>query len=234
MSFFLTGCSIDGSTNTKEEDIENEETVTEVIDFTEISCDATYQLPIQSAALEVNLDDEKSLSSIIDGNKTNLSSWVPSNNEEIVVFKLEDKALIKEFVVSWQTPSLSHNFDISTSFDGSEWHSLATSLQSRKNYIIADRFNLSNAAQTARFIKLNLAGSESNTPSGIIEFEAFGCKQNTSHNIELIDWYLSVQTDEDGNGKSDSIKEDDLANAYFNPRFFYVSEDPGLVFTSPV
>ncbi|NVK26267.1 MAG: polysaccharide lyase family 7 protein [Gammaproteobacteria bacterium] len=100
--------------------------------------------------------------------------------------------------------------------------------------MIADRINLSNSAQTGSYIKLQLNGDENNQASGIIEFEAFGCNQEAAHNIELIDWYLSVQTDEDNNGKSDSIKETALADGYFDPRFFYPSADSGLVFTSSV
>ena len=51
-------------------------------------------------------------------------------------------------------------------------------------------------------------------------------------NIELIDWYLSVPTDNDGNGKADTIKEKVLAAGFTN-EFFYRSSDGGYVFKSP-
>ncbi|AWB67272.1 polysaccharide lyase family 7 protein [Saccharobesus litoralis] len=51
--------------------------------------------------------------------------------------------------------------------------------------------------------------------------------------IELNDWYLSIPTDEDGNGKSDSISETELVNGYSNSAYFYASVDGGLVFKSP-
>ena len=50
--------------------------------------------------------------------------------------------------------------------------------------------------------------------------------------IELNDWYLSVPTDTDGNGRSDSIGETELSNGY-SDEFFFVSDDNGLVFRCP-
>ena len=51
--------------------------------------------------------------------------------------------------------------------------------------------------------------------------------------IELDDWYLSIPSDEDGNGKSDSIKEIELAAGYTHPEYFYTSVDGGIVMRSP-
>ena len=50
--------------------------------------------------------------------------------------------------------------------------------------------------------------------------------------IELDDWYLSVPTDTDGNGKADQIKEKQLPT-YTNKDFFYRAKDGGYVFKSP-
>lgn len=51
--------------------------------------------------------------------------------------------------------------------------------------------------------------------------------------IELDDWYISVPTDTDGNGKADNIKENELMAGYRNPEFFYNAPDGGLVFKAP-
>ena len=40
--------------------------------------------------------------------------------------------------------------------------------------------------------------------------------------------------DEDNNGKSDSIKENDLADGFYDPRFFNLSADGGLIFSTSV
>lgn len=50
--------------------------------------------------------------------------------------------------------------------------------------------------------------------------------------IELNDWYLSVPTDVDGNGKADQIKENELPT-YSNKDFFYRAKDGGYVFKAP-
>jgi len=52
-------------------------------------------------------------------------------------------------------------------------------------------------------------------------------------NIELIDWYVSVPTDRDGNGKADNIKEKELAAGYSHPDYFFRSADGGYVFKAP-
>lgn len=51
-----------------------------------------------------------------------------------------------------------------------------------------------------------------------------------SGNFDLLDWYLSIATDTDGNGYSDSIKEIELSNGYENSEFFYTASDGGMVF----
>ncbi|MBV1909608.1 MAG: polysaccharide lyase family 7 protein [Kangiellaceae bacterium] len=54
-----------------------------------------------------------------------------------------------------------------------------------------------------------------------------------SQNFDLQDWYLSIPTDEDGSGTSDSIKENELNSGYEDRAFFYTGDDGGLVFKSP-
>lgn len=51
--------------------------------------------------------------------------------------------------------------------------------------------------------------------------------------IELDDWYLSIPSDLDNNGKSDSIKEIELVAGYTHPEYFYTSDDGGIVMRSP-
>lgn len=52
--------------------------------------------------------------------------------------------------------------------------------------------------------------------------------------FELEDWYLGLPVDENGDGKSDSISEKQLANGWTDPRFFFRSNDGGITFRSPV
>jgi poly(beta-D-mannuronate) lyase len=55
-----------------------------------------------------------------------------------------------------------------------------------------------------------------------------------SGNFELIDWKLQNYLDVDGNGRSDQVDEEDLANGFENPDFFYTASDGGMVFKVPI
>lgn len=55
-----------------------------------------------------------------------------------------------------------------------------------------------------------------------------------NHSIELIDWYLTLPVDENGDGKADRINEWELKKGWSDPRFFFPSNDGGLTFRSPV
>jgi hypothetical protein len=222
------------TTNT--EDTSNSDKVTEIdiSDTTPLSCNGSYPITLVSAENITTGTTDANLIHLYDGDKTNDSYWQSENTPQEIVMQLNNKALLKDFVISWQKQDVNNYFEIASSLDKENWQPLITNGQSKKNYIIADKLSLNTNQQTAYFLKLTLNGNSLNNQSGVIEFEAFGCHQDTQHDIELIDWYLSVQTDEDGNGKSDSIKESTLSEGYEDPRFFYVSEDEGLVFSSTI
>jgi poly(beta-D-mannuronate) lyase len=77
-------------------------------------------------------------------------------------------------------------------------------------------------------------GNDVDESNAIVEFEIFGCQKEVNHQVSLDDWYLTVPTDDDNNSKSDNLYQDDLLDGYFDPRFFYTSQDNGLVFKSAV
>jgi len=58
-------------------------------------------------------------------------------------------------------------------------------------------------------------------------------KKAPSENFNLKNWYLSVPTDKDKNGKSDSIYEEELNSGYQNSKYFYTAKDGGMVFKCP-
>lgn len=53
-------------------------------------------------------------------------------------------------------------------------------------------------------------------------------------NFELVDWYITLPVDDDGNGSVDTVKESQLANGYQHSEYFYTGTDGGMVFVSPV
>ena len=56
----------------------------------------------------------------------------------------------------------------------------------------------------------------------------------TAPDLELDDWYLTLPEDVNQDGKADMISENQLANGWTDNRYFYRSEDGGLVFKAPV
>lgn len=89
---------------------------------------------------------------------------------------------------------------------------------------LIDTFQITSLDGTRHTITIQIYADEDTTPGPILKTNELG--------IELQDWYLSVPTDTDGNGRSDSIKDNVLANGY-SDEFFYVSADNGLVFKCP-
>lgn len=198
----------------------------------DVVCSASYPLIISAATTEANNTD---LSNLFDGNKTNSSNWQGNALDTSVIFTLAHPALLKKLVITWKDIDVSHFYSISASKDQENWQTLVNQEQSTQNKLIPDLIDLTElTSSTALFLKVIFNGTELSQPSNVIEVEAFGCEQEVEHNIELIDWYLSVPTDEDNNGKSDSIKEDDLANDYFDSRFFTLSQDGGITFSTSV
>ncbi|WP_240914009.1 polysaccharide lyase family 7 protein [Microbulbifer sp. SH-1] len=55
-----------------------------------------------------------------------------------------------------------------------------------------------------------------------------------SSNFDLGDWYVSVPTDSNGDGKADSIYESELNSGYQNSSYFYTGSDGGMVFRCPI
>lgn len=55
-----------------------------------------------------------------------------------------------------------------------------------------------------------------------------------SRNFDLSNWYISLPTDEDNNGKTDNIYEAQLNNGFEYKDYFYTGKDGGMVFKCPV
>jgi len=205
-------------------------TTPDIID--DISCDVSYPLQILS------INDESTAAeaaALFDGNKTNASSWQADTTDSNLLLTLTEPAMLKQLIITWKNVEYAHLFNIYGSKDQENWQLLNSKTQSEKNSLFPDVIHLDQLrTETALYLRIELAGSDVSQPSSILEVEAFGCQKDVSHNIELIDWYLSVPTDEDSNGKSDSIKETALADGYSDPRFFTLSKDGGLVFTTSV
>ena len=63
-----------------------------------------------------------------------------------------------------------------------------------------------------------------------IIYEDLNTELAPSDNFDLSQWYVSIPTDDDNNGKADNIKEDDLNAGFENHEYFYSALDGGMVF----
>ena len=52
--------------------------------------------------------------------------------------------------------------------------------------------------------------------------------------IEIIDWYLSVPSDNDNNGRSDRISETMLDDGYQDGQYYFLNSDNSIVFRCPI
>ena len=55
-----------------------------------------------------------------------------------------------------------------------------------------------------------------------------------SKNFDLSSWNLSIPTDNDGDGKADTIDEAQLNKGYQNEKYFFTGSDGGMVFKVPI
>ncbi|GGA81490.1 hypothetical protein GCM10011369_24310 [Neiella marina] len=72
------------------------------------------------------------------------------------------------------------------------------------------------------------------TPSQPLPVVALDSSLPPSGNFDLSRWYLSVPTDTNGNGKSDSIYEAELNAGYQDQTYFYTTNDGGMTFVCPI
>ncbi|WP_025565289.1 polysaccharide lyase family 7 protein [Psychromonas sp. SP041] len=85
------------------------------------------------------------------------------------------------------------------------------------------------AALACSFVLLGCANTASDNAQSIQTKAGSPASQ-----FDLLGWTISVPVDADGNGKSDQIKEKALAGGYSDENFFYLAQDSGMVFKSPV
>ena len=198
----------------------------------DISCESSHLLSLNSI---VASSSDSNITALHDRNKTDSSSWQATSLSEELTIKMAEPALVKAMVLSWRNSDVSHGFSIAASKNNEDWLELVTPSQSAEMTIIPELIDLTTMeSATALYLKLSLTGDSVSEPSQLVELEVFGCQQTREHNIELIDWYLSVPTDEDNDGRSDSISESRLADGYQDPRFFRSTSDGGLAFATSV
>jgi hypothetical protein len=180
-------------------------------------------------------------SNAIDGNTSSHSRWSSDDNNAELTLDLGSVKTLGALTIKWfEGNKRSARFSVQTSTDNIAWTTVLSETDSSGRHSGFELVEIESSA--VRLIKIIGLGNNENHNNAIVEVQAHRCKDaggNFSERfpnelgIELIDWYLSIPTDEDNSGTADSISETDLADGYTNSEFFYASSDGGIVMRSP-
>jgi poly(beta-D-mannuronate) lyase len=202
---------------------------------------SNVQHTISSASDDGSFDPSNPPANAIDGDSRPTSRWSSLGTAQEIIFDLAEVKTIGSLKIKWhQGAQRQANFSVETSPDNTTWLSVLSAATSSGRHSGFEQVDLT--LSDARYLKIIGAGNSQNDWNSIVEVEAFSCVGADGEiveqfpnelGIELVDWYLSVPTDEDNSGTSDRIDEDELAAGYTNSEYFYASADNGIVMRSP-
>lgn len=196
---------------------------------------------IVSATDDGSSATEFSPANAIDGNTASISRWSSDGVDKALTLDLGTTETVGALTIKWfEGAERVASFSVETSIDQNTWVTVLTPAESKGNQSGFELVNVDSSQ--ARYVRIIGLGNSENTNNGIVEVQVHHCEDATGLftdvlpnevGIELVDWYLSVPTDEDDSGTSDSISETELAGGYSNSEYFYASGDNGIVMRSP-
>jgi hypothetical protein len=196
---------------------------------------------IVSATDDGSSATEFSPANAIDGNTASISRWSSDGVDKALTLDLGTTETVGALTIKWfEGAERVASFSVETSIDQNTWVTVLTQAESKGNQSGFELVNVDSSQ--ARYVRIIGLGNSENTNNGIVEVQVHHCEDATGLftdvlpnevGIELVDWYLSVPSDEDDSGTSDSIPETELAGGYSNSEYFYASGDNGIVMRSP-
>lgn len=191
----------------------------------------------------------------IDDNLDPASRWETSGDAMTITFDLGARHLVREVGIAWyEGDQRIASFSVLASVDGVNFESLLADQQSSGKTRSFERYDTPDTP--VQYIRIENYGNSLNSNNSIVEGTAFGCTLDTptavfepgnvtasdfaldptqppGSNFDLISWKLDTPADLDGNGRSDTASETDLANG-FTDEFFFTGPDGGMVFRSTI
>jgi poly(beta-D-mannuronate) lyase len=191
----------------------------------------------------------------IDDNLDPASRWETSGDAMTITFDLGARHLVREVGIAWyEGDQRVASFSVLASVDGVNFESLLADQQSSGKTRSFERYDTPDTP--VQYIRIENYGNSLNSDNSIVEGTAFGCTLDTptevfepgnvtasdfaldptqppGSNFDLISWKLDTPADLDGNGRSDTASETDLANG-FSDEFFFTGPDGGMVFRSTI
>lgn len=197
--------------------------------------------PIREVSDDGNFELGFSPSKSIDGDTSSDSRWSSNGPSQSLELDLGDIKTVQALTIKWfNGASRQAYFSVETSQDNQSWTSVLSNGESSGRH---SGFELVPLQQSeARYVKIIADENSLSTNNGVIEVQVHSCadaiglfsnRYPDELGIDLLDWYLSVPTDEDNSGTADSISEQQLAEGYTNSEYFYASADNGIVMRSP-
>ena len=222
-----------------------------------VECSGFYELDIANAS-DNGSNDGHLPSNVIDGDLTEYSRWSSNGVGKSLELDLSTLVKVKEVQILWlSAASRTSYFDLDVSKNNTDWTSILVSGQSSGGHTGFEDFNFN--ATDARYVRITGLGNSENEWNSIVEVKVLGCADQASlpqptpeptptptpefnldanlppsGNFDLLDWTLGVPVDNNNDGKSDTIKETDLANGYTHSDWFYTAADGGMVFKAPI
>ncbi len=223
------------------------------------ACDATGQLTIISATDDGQYDDTRGPENSIDGVIDPESRW---SNESMgtpkhLTLDLGATQTLKSLGVAWyKGDSRKSAYAIQASTDGTNFETIVPERNSTGATLELEPIEFDDLQ--ARYVRIEGNGNDSNSWNSVVEVVAYGCgtpvekpaepvlterlgtglfnlhtDRPPSENFDLAGWYITTPADDDGDGRADSVYENELIAGWTDPRYFYT--DPatgGMVFRS--
>lgn len=227
--------------------------------FANSACDASDPLTVISATDDGLYEETHGPENIIDGNFDPDSRWSNQSQGEpkAVVLNLGAVQTLKSLSIAWHKgDSRWSEFAIEVSVDGNAFTEVVSSRKSAGLSLEPELYDFDDTR--AHYIKIISNGNASNDWNSIVEVLAYGCgvavtkpevplvtkrkgqglfdlhlERPPGENFDLTAWYVTTPADDNGDGKADSVYENELANGWTDSRYFYTDRATGaMVFRS--
>ena len=220
-------------------------------------CTGNSALTIVSAKDDGLYEETHGPENSIDGNFDPESRWSNLGQGEAkhLVLDLGAEQVVRSVGIAWYKGNeRKATYALEASVDGKAYNMLSPNDLSSGNTLDFEIIDIE--PTKAQYIRIAAQGNEANEWNSIVEVQVNGCgkevaapkkpvltpRQKTGlfgldpdktpgENFDLLGWYMTTPADDNGDGKSDSVFENDLASGWTDERYFYT--DPvtgGMVF----
>ena len=223
------------------------------------ACDGVGPLTIISATDDGLYEETHGPENTIDGNLDPDSRW--SNQSQgapkELLFDLGAQQTLKSLSIAWHKgDSRKSEFTVDASTDNKTFQNIIAKRQSGGATLALEPYEFDDVK--AQYIRITANGNESNDWNSMVEVQANGCgvavkkpaksvvteqkgkgmfglhtDKPPGENFDLKGWYMTTPADDNGDGKSDSVYENELSAGWSDPRYFFTDPATGaMVFRS--